>query len=110
MIPEPNLRNQFDKYNFISNKIDWNGVNDKLETIDWEDLNDDVPDLQINITGRIIDIIVKDFIPLKSVKSQHKKRSQETGRFYLEKGRKLLKILLRTLKRLLKIYLILNID
>ena len=102
LIPEPNLRNQFDKYNFYSNKIDWNEVNKKLETIDWEDLKDDVPNIQINrITQRIIDIVI-DLIPLKSANSHHKKKIPRDRRILFRKRKKILKKFTKDLKKINK--------
>ena len=67
-----NPRNEFDKYNFFSNKLNWTELNKKLAEIEWDDLANDSPDVFINkMTERILRV-VRDYVPLRSYNSKKK--------------------------------------
>ncbi|XP_066920921.1 uncharacterized protein [Clytia hemisphaerica] len=67
---EKNFNNDFDKFNFYNNKIDWENVNKTLDDIDWENIlktYDSNPDEQYNVfLEKCIDVITKSNIPLRT--------------------------------------------
>ena len=87
------FNNEFDKFNFYSNKIDWENINKNLDDIDWENIlksYDSNPDEQYNIfIKKCIDVITSNNTPLR--KPLKKKAVPRDRRILMRKRKKLKK-------------------
>ena len=87
------FNNEFDKFNFYSNKIDWENINKNLDDIDWDNVlktYDSNPDEQYNIfIKKCIDVITSNNIPLR--KPLKKKIVPSDRRILMRKRKKLKK-------------------
>ena len=89
-INSSNPRNVFDQYNFYSNKVKWDEIDDKLKETSWDDLENETPETQIaKITEKVLNA-VKDHAPKRiwSVKCQ--KRIPRDRRILFRKRKKTL--------------------